>query len=694
MNSNHLDTSPASGWRGLLPAVRRTALLLIMLAVLQQTGFAMAEEAARTVRYDWLTAGKVSGSLTLQVREDGSRVADFEFNDRGRGPKIHEVVLVGDDGAPVSVQISGHSYMGAPAEETFRVETGRARWESTLERGETAAGGFYSANDGSPEQLAVLARALLRNPGQPISLLPAGSATIHKVTERAVSHAEQTHTVSLFAISGLDLTPQYLWLDEDQELFALTLGWMGLAPQGWGESLQALQDSQDQAEADYHRQLAARLTNDLPANWILRNVALADVVSGTLQPNRLVVVSDGRIVRVAEDTGLDLPVSGDLQPRVIDGQGQVLTPGLWDMHTHLSLADGLLQIAAGVTTVRDLGNEPERLQEVRNAFDSGEVIGPRSFAAGFIDRKSPYSAPTGRLAENLEDALGMVREYAEAGYPQVKIYSSIDPEWVKPIAAAVHENGMRLSGHIPSYMTARQAVLDGFDEIQHINMLFLNFLAGPEDDTRTPLRFSLVAEQAGGMDLDAPAVTDFIALLKERGVVIDPTVTIFDSMFRHRSGELDPSYAMVADHMPPAVRRGMLGGEMNIDDSNAATYARSADALLKMIARLHAAGIPLVAGTDAMPGFALHRELELYQQAGISPGDVLRIATLDAARVAGAEQDSGSIAVGKRADFILLAGNPLEDISAVRRPVAVFKGDRWFDPALLYEAVGIQPFTR
>jgi len=353
-----------------------------------------------------------------------------------------------------------------------------------------------------------------------------------------------------------------------------------------------------------------------------------------------------------------------------------------------------LQIAAGVTTVRDLANDPERLPEVRAAFDNGDVIGPRSYAAGFIDKRSPYAAPTGRLADTLEDALRMVEEYADAGYPQIKIYSSIDPDWVKPIAAAAHARGMRLSGHIPSYMTARQAVLDGFDEIQHINMLFLNFLAGPEDDTRTPLRFTRVAEKAGSMDLDAPEVRDFIALLSERRIVVDPTVTIFDSMFRHRSGELDPSYAMIADHMPPAVRRGMLGGDLDIDDSNAATYAHSADALLEMIGKLHAAGVPLVAGTDAMPGFTLHRELELYHRAGLSNADVLRIATLGSARVMGAETESGSINEGKRADFVLLARNPLDDISAVREPVAVFKGDRWFDPARLYEAVGIRPFTR
>ena len=642
--------------------------------------------ADETQRYDWLTAGEKSGSHVRLIREDGTRVTDFEFNDRGRGPVLHEEFKTGADGMLVSLQVNGHSYMGAPVDETFRVEDGVARWNSTLEQGQAGPGAFYWANEGTMEQLAMLTRVLLTTGSGQVDLLPAGKASVRKVA--AHDNAE------LYAISGLELTPQYIWLDQEGELFALAAGWMGLTPEGKSDLLPALQEIQDQDEMKYHRKLAQTLTNELPANWLIRNVSVVDVENGELKTGQLVAVTDGRIVRVTEDKGLNLPVYGDLQPKIIDGQGLTLIPGLWDMHTHLSFEDGLLQIAAGVTSVRDLGNDPERLTEVRAAFDGGEVIGPRSTAAGFIDRKSPYSAPIERLADSLDEALAMVRDYAAEGYPQVKIYSSIEPPWVKPLAAEAHRNGMRLSGHIPSYMTAQQAVIDGFDEIQHINMLFLNFLAGPEDDTRTPVRFTLVADKAGEMDLDAAAVEEFIGLLKDRGVVIDPTVTIFESMFRHRSGELDPSYAMIAEHMPPSVRRSMLSGEMDINDSNAARYARSADALLKMIGKLHTAGVPLVAGTDAMAGFTLHRELELYHQAGISNADVLKIATLQAARIAGKEADGGSISIGKRADFVLLAANPLNDISAVRKPVAVFKGDRWFDPARLYEAVGIKPFTR
>ena len=654
--------------------------------VVSALSFAITVLADETRRYDWITAGEVSGSHVLVVRDDGARVSDFEFNDRGRGPKIHEVLETGESGMLVSLQVSGHSYMGAPVDETFHFQDGVAHWKSTLEHGEAPAGAFYWASEGTLEQLAILARALLASESGQIGLLPEGKASIRKI----IGH----DNVVLYAISGLDLTPRYIWLDQDGELFAMAGGWVGLVPEGKSGLLPILQEIQDREEKNYHRKLAQSLTSHLPANWIIHNVSVVDVENGTLKQDQLVAVTDGRIVRVVEDKELNLPVYGDLQPKIIDGQGLTLIPGLWDMHTHLSLEDGIQQIAAGVTNVRDMGNDPERLAEIRAAFDDGEVIGPRSTAVGFIDGKSPYSAPTKALAGNLDDALVMVREYAAAGNPQIKIYSSIDPSWVKPLAGEIHRNGMRLSGHIPSYMTAHQAVIDGFDEVQHINMLFLNFLAGPEDDTRTPLRFSLVADKAGEMDLDAAPVGEFISLLKEKGTVIDPTVTIFDSMFRHRSGDLDPSYAMIADHMPPSVRRGMLAGEMDIDDSNAARYARSADALLEMIAKLHSAGVPLVAGTDAMAGFTLHRELELYHRAGISNGDVLKIATLESARVAGKAAEGGSISVGKLADFVLLAGNPLDDINAVRKPVAVFKGDRWFDPALLYEAVGIRPFTR
>jgi imidazolonepropionase-like amidohydrolase len=363
------------------------------------------------------------------------------------------------------------------------------------------------------------------------------------------------------------------------------------------------------------------------------------------------------------------------------------------MHTHIGVSDGLLQIAAGVTSVRDLANNHDELVTNIKSFDQGMVIGPHVYKAGFIDQKSPFSAPTGKLAENLEQALEYVDWYAERGYPQIKIYSSITPAWVRPMAKRIHKHGMKLSGHIPSFMKTEQAVKDGYDEIQHINMLFLNFLAGAKDDTRTPIRFTLVGEKAGDLDLDSKQVQSFIQLLKQKQVVVDPTVTIFHSMFLNKSGKIDPSYTAIADHLPANVRRGFLTSILEINDDNETQYKKSAQALLIMIKKLHEAGIQLVAGTDAIAGFTLHRELELYVQAGISTADVIKIATIESAKVANQEKTTGSIAIGKAADLVLVDGNPLTHIADIRKVIWTIKGNKKYNASELYQSIGIKPFT-
>jgi hypothetical protein len=261
------------------------------------------------------------------------------------------------------------------------------------------------------------------------------------------------------------------------------------------------------------------------------------------------------------------------------------------------------------------------------------------------------------------------------------------------MAEAIHARGMQLSGHVPSGMSAEQAVRAGFDEIQHINMVFLNFLARPDDDTRTPVRFIRVAEEAGGLDLASDEVEDFIGLLARRGTVVDPTAAIFDAMFRHRSGEISPAYASVADHFPPNVRRSMLAGRLDISDDNARRYAKSADALLAMIRRLHEAGVALVAGTDALAGFTLHRELELYAEAGIANAEVLRLATIGSAEVVGDADRIGRIAPGYVADLIAIDGNPIDDITALRKTAMTLIGNRLYQPAEIHRALGIEPFA-
>lgn len=642
------------------------------------------------VAYDWLTQGEVSGRLLLTIHDSGARSSHFEFNDRGRGPALDERYTVADNGLIEHYEVDGKAYMGAPVDERFSHESGTARWQSTLESGsaERALDGYYLANDATPEQTAALARALLAAPEQRLSLWPSGSAGIHKLARETVAVGRETRHVDLYAISGLGFSPSYIWLDGERELFALSLGWMGLTPAGWRAVLPQLAERQQAAERAHLQGLAEELTHVMPDAICLRNFAILDVDAGRIAPRSSVRIENGVIAAVGADDAIDcagLPA--------IDGNGRTLMPGLWDMHVHVEPTDGLLHIAAGVTSVRDLANDHETLMATIGQFEQGTVIGPGVHRAGFIDAAGPFAAPTGNLASSLDDALGFIDQLDKQGYRHIKIYSSIDPDWIAPMAAEMKKRGMRLSGHVPSGMSASEAVTAGFDEIQHINMVFLNFLAGPEDDTRTPVRFSLVAEKAAGLDLDAPAVQEFIALLDARNTVVDPTVSIFDDMFRHRSGEISPSYAAIADHLPPSVRRGMLAGRMDVNDDNAARYAASAKALLAMIRKLHQAGVPLVPGTDALPGFTLHRELELYSEAGIANADVLRIATIGSARVVKVDDRLGRIAPGYAADLIALHGNPLDDISAVRNVAMTMKGARLYRPAELYRALGVEPFV-
>jgi len=661
--------------------------ILLMAFICHISTWALTAE--RTATYDWLTLGKKSGELIVTYKDDNSQSASFEFNDRGRGPKISEHIQFDTNGQVNSFKVTGNSYMGAEVNETFTIENDVAQWSSAEEKGSSKISSpiAYVDSNGTPESTAILIRHVLSQPNNSLALLPSGTASVKHLLTTKVKVNGQEKTVKLMALSGLGFTPSYLWMDKNNQMFAAAYGWMGMTPKGWSSVLADLQKLQDDAEKIFHENLAKQLTKQLPTTVLVKNVSVLDVTQGKLMPKSAVYLEDG-IIKAIGDAAIKKKAT-----QTIDGQGKTLMPGLWDMHTHIGLSSGLLQIAAGVTSVRDLANNHEELMANIASFEQGKVIGPHVYKAGFIDKKSPFSAPTGKLAENLGQALEFVDWYAKKGYSQIKIYSSITPAWVKPIAKRVHKHGMKLSGHIPSFMTTEQAVKDGFDEIQHINMLFLNFLADSKADTRTPIRFTLVGDKAGELDLNSKEVEDFIALLKDKKVVVDPTVTIFEGMFLNKSGEINPSYAAIADHLPANVRRGFLASTLDINDKNEANYQKSAQALLVMIKKLHDAGIQLVAGTDGIAGFTLHRELELYVKAGISTADVLKIATIESAKVARQEKTTGSIEVGKAADLILVDGNPLEDISDIRKVIWTIKDNKKYQSSDLYRSIGIESFT-
>jgi imidazolonepropionase-like amidohydrolase len=161
-------------------------------------------------------------------------------------------------------------------------------------------------------------------------------------------------------------------------------------------------------------------------------------------------------------------------------------------------------------------------------------------------------------------------------------------------------------------------------------------------------------------------------------------------MYTGRPGVVSPDFAPVINRLPAQVQRGAYSGSLPVTEQNDQLYKDSYEAMLRMTKRMYDAGIPILAGTDAIAGIMLHRELELEVRAGIPPAKALQIATFNAARLL-KQDELGSLAPGKRADFLLVRGNPAENISDIRRCELVMKNGVLYNSADVYGAVGIRP---
>jgi len=659
------------------------ALALCLLAL------APAARAQQEARYTVLLVGNPAGVQTSGTAPDGSRTFTFEFNDRGRGPKIRSRVRLDAEGFPVSVETEGNDYLKAPVSESLHLSDGVARWKNTAEAGERrlTSRAFYVGLYSAPEETAMLARALLKAPTKRLPLLPEGEASIKATGEMRLQNGAARRRVLSYEISGLGYTPTTVWLDEDGGFFASVSSWMSLIREGWESSAPLLLRKQDEQEAERTKRLARTLTRTPPKALVINNANLFDSETGKTIPDTTVVVEGNRIKAVGQGLKIKMPAGTE----VIDARGKTLMPGLWDMHVHLGPNEGLMHLAAGVTTVRDLANDNDALLALKARFDAGEEIGPRVIMTGFMDGRGPYAGPTKVFVDTEEEARAAVENYARLGYTGIKIYSSIRPEIVPAIIRLARAKGLRVGGHVPAFMTAEQFVRAGADELQHVNFLFLNFLFDDVKDTRTPARFTSVADRAAAVDLGSESVRSFVTLLRERKTVVDPTVSIFEGMFTDRPGKVSASFAAVADRLPPQVRRGLLAGGLPVPEGKDERYRESARALLRMIKLLYDSGVTIVAGTDSATGFALHRELELYAEAGIPAPEVLKIATLGAARVMKRDAELGSVAPGKLADLILVDGDPAARIGDIRRVSLVVKDGKLFEPAELYRSIGVRP---
>ena len=527
-----------------------------------------------------VTIDRRSGDAEIRIEPDGTRLGHIAYNDRGRGPDTRSTVLADASGAPRQIRVSGVSYLKAPVDERLDDDGATLRWHTESDQGSAPRGsGWYLPLQGGVDPIALLARGLLHAPRHRLKLLPAGEAWLDDDTVREIDIAGVHRRLHRVAVAGLGFSPSLIWLDEHDEMFAGVSPWFSVIRSGAEAAIPALVADDQAWSAARDAKLAARLAHRPPRGQLaITHARLFDSEHRRVVSDVTVVIDGDRITAVGDAT---TAVPPDAQ--VIDAHGRSLLPGLWDMHVHLFDGHGVLDLASGVTTVRDMGNDLDGLAARIARYDDGTEIGPRVLRAGLIDGPGPFPAPTGIIAGSLDEALAAVARYHDAGYAQVKIYSSVPPEWVAKLAAAGHARGMRVSGHIPNGMNAAEAVEAGYDEIQHVNFLFLRFLARPGDDTRTPLRFTRVAEHAADLDLAGPDITAFLDLLVAHHTVLDPTLVAFHDKFTSDPGELDPVLEPYARQLPAQVARGGARGGLPAPGAQRAQFRASYRALLRMI---------------------------------------------------------------------------------------------------------------
>ncbi|HEY1548892.1 MAG TPA: amidohydrolase family protein, partial [Kofleriaceae bacterium] len=415
------------------------------------------------------------------------------------------------------------------------------------------------------------------------------------------------------------------------------------------------------------------------------HVRVLDVEHGKWIPDQTVVIVGDTIRAV----GPKPPIPAGAE--VIDLAGKAVMPGLVDMHSHTDRDSALLDIAAGVTTVRDVGNDPDFLDDLKAHFDDGSAVGPHIVRMGFIEGRGPKAASSRVTAMTPDEAKQAVEFFAKRHYDGIKIYNSVPVELVPLLASEAHKRNMLVIGHIPVHMLAHEAVEAGYDGIEHINMLVLNFVATHDTDTRDTTRFTLPADKAADLDLTSQPVKDFIAELAKHQTIIDPTLSVFEGMFLDEPGKLPPARAATVARLPSQLARSFLTDVLPNAHDMHARYAVSWAKMLALVKLLWQAKVPIVAGTDMTGGVFLQYELSQLVGAGIPIADVLRAATLGSARAMRQDNVFGTIAAGKRADLMVVDGDPLADISQVRKIVSAMRSGVIYDSAMLFAAASVTP---
>ncbi|MEO7936915.1 MAG: amidohydrolase family protein [Dokdonella sp.] len=651
--------------------------------------FGLQQAASADEAFSVIFGEKVVGHLTA-TPSDGETAIVFDYKNNGRGPTMAETIKLDAKGLPTSWKISGATTFGSKVDEHFSQLGDKASWTDSVGSGslDVPDHRLYIGQSASPWALGVYARALLADIDHTLPTLPAGSIHIEEGDALKVQGKNGSESVRSYTLSGLDLNPEYVLLDDKQAMFAYITPSFVIVREGFEGEEKRLRGIAEQLSTTRFETIQKQAAHHYEAPIRIRNVRVFDPkVSAMSDPVSVLVMGQ----HIAAVEALDSPATpGEV---LIDGEGGSLIAGLNDMHAHVSQGGSLLNVVAGVTSMRDMGNDNAVLENLIKRIDAGTIAGPRITRSGFIEGKSPFNANNGILVDSQQAAIDAVRWYGARGYWQVKLYNSMNPAWARLTIAEAHRLGMRVAGHIPAFSNA-DAMLDaGYDELTHINQTMLGWVLKPDEDTRTLLRLTAL-KRLPALDLQSEKVQHTIQHIVDKKASLEPTIGIHEALLLSRDGEIPAGQVDTIDHMPIGAQRDAKQAWSDMSaPGDAEAYAGAWQKILDTLSIMHKRGILLIPGTDTGGSFTYHRELELFEKIGYSAAEVLKLATFDMAKYLGRDQSLGSREKGKLADFFLVPGDPTKDLKAIKHIRMVIKDGVVYYPAEVYPHFGIKPFA-
>jgi imidazolonepropionase-like amidohydrolase len=629
-----------------------------------------AQAPAPLPRFSLAFLGHVIGEekVTVEPTATGGRriTSDFAFTDRGTRIPLMATLELDAKGEPVHLASKGKTYrlFATDIDVTREGDSARVRDGNNEETIELKGRPFFPVDNYAPIAVQEQLIQFWMSHGRPAEIVapPAGIVRIRSVvtysSDPPLGAVREDYTFERLAIEGV------VWGTESAivgvktgHLLALTT-WAGNLP------FEAVASGSEASVLYFVRRAAEDRIDELAtlskatAPVAAGNYALtgARVVQGTDDAaieDGVIVIRNGRIAAVGPASMTKVP-SG---VRVFDAKGKTIIPGLWDMHAHSSQTDWAFPyLAEGVTTIRDMGGENEFLVPFRNAINAGTVLAPRMLLAGIADAPGPRAFGHVWVATP-EEGRAYVRQLKADRFEEVKIYTGITADVVKAMSDEAHKLGMTVTGHTPR--GAREAVENGYDELAH------GSLPGP----------------AG-----SAATNDLVGFFLAHHTVLDPT-----SSWGELSGR--PASIQIETFIPGALRlpRTLARQFASLPGGNGdpAQYETRQKTSLGMLNEARKAGIPVVPGTDkGIPGFSLLRDIELFVKGGMTPLQAIQAASIVSARVMKLDKDTGTIEAGKRADMVVLDGNPLDDIKNIRTASRVMVNGKLYDSAALWTAAG------